>query len=225
MKALKITLVGLLLFCLSTGYSQNSKKDTATVRLSEKNALIEPDELSKLETIRKGVNTKLEQFKLNEESKKIFKNTKVVYKAAIYNTTLSIPVARFNFIKDDTNKSGNIQMFNSIGAGFGMSWGKMTDCRDANGNLESSDFANSFSLHLGCLFSTGNEGSNVFAPTVTLGLLDFQLGIGYELGDIDVNQNRAFLTLGYAIPIYKLNKGKYLFHSKGEILNEVYLSE
>ena len=111
-------------------------------------------------------------------------------------------------------------MFNSIGAGFGKSWGTMTDFRDENGDLENSDFANSFSIHGGFLFSAGNE-QNVFAPVLTFGLLDFQLGFGVELGTIQEDQERVFLTLGYAIPLYKLTKGKYLFSKKGRILNEI----
>lgn len=180
-----------------------------------------PENMEKLELIEKQVNTKIAEFSLNEKSKLAFKNKTIKYKATIWNTNFSIPIARFNFTKnDDNNKFGDIQMFNSIGAGFGKSWGTMTDFRDENGDLENSDFANSFSIHGGFLFSAGNE-QNVFAPVLTFGLLDFQLGFGVELGTIQEDQERVFLTLGYAIPLYKLTKGKYLFSKKGRILNEI----
>jgi uncharacterized coiled-coil protein SlyX len=180
-----------------------------------------PEHMEKLELIQKQVNTKIAEFSLNEKSKLAFKNKTIKYKATIWNTNFSIPIARFNFTKnDDNNKFGDIQMFNSIGAGFGKSWGTMTDFRDEKGDLENSDFANSFSIHGGFLFSAGNE-QNVFAPVLTFGVLDFQLGFGVELGTIKADQERVFLTLGYAIPLYKLTKGKYLFSKKGRILNEI----
>jgi hypothetical protein len=180
-----------------------------------------PEQMEKLELIQKQVNTKITEFSLNEKSKLAFKNKTIKYKATIWNTNFSIPIARFNFTKnDDNNKLGDVQMFNSIGAGFGKSWGTMTDLRDEKGDLENSDFANSFSIHGGFLFSAGNE-QNVFAPVLTFGVLDFQLGFGVELGTIKEDQERVFLTLGYAIPLYKLTKGKYLFSKKGRILNEI----
>ena len=167
------------------------------------------------------VRKKYNQFLLNKESKELFKNTKITYEATIFNTNFSIPIARFNFIKDDDSKFGNIQMFNSIGAGFGISYGKMTDYRNEIGELENSEFNNSISFHLGFLFSAGTENDNVFAPTFNIGLMDFQLGYGVELGKIDDNQQRSFLTVGYAIPLYKLKKGKYKFYKKGKIINEI----
>ena len=100
----------------------------------------------------------------------------------------------------------------------------MTDYRDENGELENSDFANTFSVHAGVLFSAGND-NNVFAPVLTLGILDFQLGLGIELGSLSANQKREFLTIGYAIPLYKLIKGKYWFASKSGIVNEVQFDE
>ena len=181
-----------------------------------------PEEITRLETIEREVNTKIAEFNLNEKTKLAFANKTIKYKATIWNTNFTIPIARFNFTKnDDNNKLGEIQLFNSIGAGFGKSWGTMTDYRDATGNLENSDFANSFSIHGGFLFSAGSDDNNVFAPVITFGMLDFQIGFGVELGTIKEDQERVFVTLGYAIPLYKLTKGKYLFVKKGRILNEI----
>jgi hypothetical protein len=181
---------------------------------------ISAENVSKLNKLSREIDAKHEVHLLNEIAKKKFKNTKITYKATILNTNFSIPIARFNFSKNDSLNKGNIQLFNSIGAGFGISWGRMTDYRDENGELENSDFANTFSIHGGILFSAGNN-NNVFAPVLSLGLLDFQLGLGYELGNISKNQKRGFITIGYAIPLYKLTKGKYWFARKSGIVNEI----
>lgn len=178
------------------------------------------ENVAKLNKLSKEIESKYQVHLLNETAKKKFKNTKITYKATILNTNFSIPIARFNFSKNDSINKGNIQLFNSIGAGFGISWGSMTDYRDENGELENSDFANTFSIHGGVLFSAGNN-NNVFAPVLSIGLLDFQLGLGYELGNISENQKRGFITIGYAIPLYKLTKGKYWFMRKSGIVNEV----
>jgi hypothetical protein len=178
------------------------------------------ENVARLGNISREVESKYQEHLLNESAKKKFKNTKITYKATILNTNFSIPIARFNFSKNDSISKGNIQLFNSIGAGFGFSMGSMTDYRDDNGELENSDFANTFSMHVGVLFSAGNN-NNVFAPVLSVGVLDFQLGLGIELGNINANQKRGFLTIGYAIPLYKLTKGKYWFYSKWKIENEI----
>jgi hypothetical protein len=62
------------------------------------------------------------------------------------------------------------------------------------------------------LFSAGGDeegAKNVFAPTINLSVLDFQIGVGRELGDISEGQQRTFFTLSYAIPLYKLIKKSY----------------
>lgn len=178
------------------------------------------ENVDNLNNLSQDIESKYQVHLLNDLAKKKFKNTKITYKATILNTNFSIPIARFNFSKNDSINKGNIQLFNSIGAGFGVSWGSMTDYRDENGELENSDFANTFSIHGGVLFSAGNN-NNVFAPVLSIGLLDFQLGLGYELGNISENQRRGFVTIGYAIPLYKLTKGKYWFIKKSGIVNEV----
>lgn len=188
---------------------------------TEITSLIGNTEQPDLSSTASQVQKKYNQHILNKESKELFKNSKITYEATIFNTNFSIPIARFNFIGDDESKLGNIQMFNSIGAGFGISMGKMTDYRNEIGELENSEFNNSLSFHLGFLFSAGTENDNVFAPVFNVGLMDFQLGFGVELGKIEGTQKRGFLTVGYAIPLYKLKKGKYKFFKKGKIINEI----
>ena len=178
------------------------------------------EDVENLNNLSQDIESKYQVHLLNDLAKKKFKNTKITYKATILNTNFSIPIVRFNFSKNDSINKGNIQLFNSIGAGFGVSWGSMTDYRDENGELENSDFTNTFSIHGGVLFSAGNN-NNIFAPVLSIGLLDFQLVLGYELGNISENQRRGFVTIGYAIPLYKLTKGKYWFIKKSGIVNEV----
>ena len=77
---------------------------------------------------KKDVNDKYKLLVINEHSKKAFANTKMIYKARILNTNFTVPVARFNFNNED-NKEGNVILFNSIGAGFGVSWGRLEEIR------------------------------------------------------------------------------------------------
>lgn len=145
------------------------------------------------------------------------------YKATIWNTNFSIPLARFNFTKDSQNKRGDLILFNSIGAGFGISWGELAETRDSNGNLINQDFVNTIGIHLGFLFSagTGDDTKNVFAPTINISILDFQLGLGYELGNLSENQKPVFLTLSYAIPLYKLKKGGFWIWKNSEPIDNI----
>lgn len=158
----------------------------------------------------------LENFSNDNLFNKSFTNYAVAgktvnYKATIWNTNFSIPLARFNFTKDDKQKTGDLLLFNSIGAGFGLSGGELSETRDSQGNLINQDFFNTFGVHLGFLFSagTGEDTKNVFAPTLNISVLDFQIGVGYELGTLSENQRPTFLTLSYAIPLYKVKKGGF----------------
>lgn len=138
------------------------------------------------------------------------------YKATILNTNFSIPLARFNFSSGEDSKKGNILLFNSIGAGFGISWGEMTEIKDDSNKVLNQSFKNTFAIHAGVLFSagTGEEDKNVFAPIINFSALDFQLGLGYELGTISEHQKRPFVTVSYSIPLYKLtNTGFYIWKS------------
>lgn len=148
-------------------------------------------------------------------------STTFKYKVKLLNTNFTIPLARFNFVRDNTNsRKGEILLFNSIGAGVGVSWGEIEKTTDATGATINTDFTNTVGVHFGVLFSSGKDGTeqkNIFAPTLALSLLDFQLGIGYELGTTLDIQKKGFVSLAYAIPLSKLVKGKfYIFRaSKG----------
>lgn len=148
------------------------------------------------------------------------------YKVTILNTNFTIPLARFNFVTDNSNlKKGEIILFNSVGAGIGISLGEIEKTTDATGTTINTDFTNTFGIHLGVLFSSGKDGSeqkNIFAPTLSLSILDFQLGFGYELGTTIETQKKGFITLAYAIPLSKLVKGKYYVFKASKGYNSKY---
>lgn len=134
------------------------------------------------------------------------------YKIKMLNTNFTVPLARFNFDNQSDLKLGEIVLFNSVGAGIGVSWGEMEKTTDATGATINTDFTNTFGIHLGVLFSSGKDGNeqkNIFAPTLSVSLLDFQIGLGYEMGSVTENQRKGFVTIAYAIPLSKLLKGKY----------------
>ena len=147
-------------------------------------------------------------------SAEVFKNKTTYTNATILTTNFNIPVARFNIVKHDnrTDAIGNINLFTSIGAGVGVNWGEKKTIYDSNGDIVNEDFKNYFGLNAGFLFSaqTGDDKKNVFAPTVNLTALDFQIGAGYELGSLESGQSNFFLTFSYAIPLYKLTKTGFL---------------
>ena len=204
-------------------YSVNEQK--SNVIFSDRNLdVTSPDVKTELKKTKKGIIDKYERYVVTEESKLAFKNSKITYRATIFNTYFTVPIARFNQVKNDDSKDGNIQLFNSVGAGMSIKGGRITDIRDSNGELIDSEFNNTFGVSLGVIFSAGStngEDTNVFAPVLALDLLDFQIGYGIELGTRETNQKKGFFTIAYAIPLYKLFKGKYRVWKKGAIINDV----
>ena len=143
--------------------------------------------------------------------KDALKNTTLIYQTSIWSTNFSIPLVRFNFVKGDENKQGDILLFNSIGAGIGWYKGRLERTRDNVGEIVNEEFSNSVGINLGFLFSagTGEDTKNVFAPVLNFCALDMQIGFGAELGTRSPNQKKEFITLSYAIPMYKLFKKGY----------------
>jgi hypothetical protein len=155
--------------------------------------------------------------------KAALKNTTLTYGTQILSTNFSIPLVRFNFVTDDDTKQGDILLFTSIGAGVGYYWGQLERTRDNTGEVINEDFRNRFGINLGFLFSagTGEDTKNVFAPVLNLAVLDFQIGLGIELGTRSPNQKREFITLSYAIPIYKLFKKSYKIYAMDKLPGEM----
>lgn len=155
---------------------------------------------------------KINEFKAEKEA---LKNTTLTYGAQVLSTNFTIPIARFNFVKNDTQKQGDILLFTSIGAGVGYYWGQLERTRDNTGEIINEEFRNRLGVNLGFLFSagTGEDTKNVFAPVINFAVLDFQIGVGVELGTRSINQKKEFLTISYAIPIYKLFKKGYKLYA------------
>jgi hypothetical protein len=157
------------------------------------------------------VQTQIDLLEKKEQEKVLLANTVKYYRAHILNTNFAIPFARFDFKKkedDSKTLTGDLTLFNSIGAGCGYSWGELKVTRNNEGEVIEQDFSNTFGINLGILFSagTGDDTNNVFAPVINASVLDFQIGFGYELGTVSDNHKRTFLTLSYAIPLYKLKR-------------------
>lgn len=187
---------------------------------------LSPDVRISLQKDRKKVLDKKAQHLSSEDSKNAFKNSRITYRATILNTHFTIPIVRFNQIKGNSSKDGNVTLFNSIGAGVSYSGGRLIDIRDSNGEIIDTKFNNTFGVSVGFLFSAGSnddegQDDNVFAPMISLNLLDFQLGFGVELGTRTEDQRRGFFTIAYSIPLYKLTGSKFRIIKKGKIINDV----
>lgn len=139
------------------------------------------------------------------------------YKAQVLSTNFTIPIIRFNVIDKKSNgapddRKGSVSFFNSIGAGIGYYWGRITEVTDKDGKVISSEMDNTFGIQAGFLFaanSSGSNNTNIFALTAGISVLNFQLGYGYEFGTIGVNDKRGFMTLAYGIPVSKLIRGGF----------------
>lgn len=176
-----------------------------TLKLPSKIAPVVPEPPTEQENVNPGL------FEKQPKSSKYFYSVKMV------STNFTIPVARFNMAKEESNgnKIGDLTLFNSIGAGIGYSWGELEITTDENSEVIDREFVNNIGISGGILFSagSGSEAKNIFAPTLTVSTLDIQFGVGYELGTIVDNQSRFFFTVAYAIPLSKLIKGKYYIKS------------
>lgn len=207
-------------------YDILEKKKTSTLLpLGDISVLNDKDQLS-LNNNRQNILSKYIFQKQSVEGKALFANTKVEYKAHIWNTNFTIPIVRFNVVNDSigTDREGDVALFNSIGAGLSYSMGRITEIRDANGEIIDTKFENTFGASLGVLFSASStEGANrnVFAPAFSLNVLDIQFGYGIELGTRSPGQERGFFTVAYAIPLYKLFKGNYRVARKSKPIVDV----
>jgi hypothetical protein len=148
----------------------------------------------------------------------------------------NVPIVRYNISSLNTKESelGNLEYFNSIGAGVSLSYGKVNfKSKDGKGLNDSTlgddveiSMKNEFGISLGVLFSKNDSigGSRViFAPTISLQILDFQVGYGYELGSAKTSTRRSFFTVTYGIPLTKLSlAGSYLFGERKKTRNSNY---
>jgi len=158
--------------------------------------------------------------KTNGDTTNSYSATISVQKAFVLNTNFCLPIARFNFYDHITdNSTGRLLLFNSLGAGISINYGSV-EITNAGTNNDEAKFYNFIGLQFGILFSGDVSKANstfTFAPTVSLEILDFQIGYGYELGKTSDYESRHFMIVSYGIPIQKLvKKGMYIFHAYGQ---------
>ena len=165
-------------------------------------------------TKQKNLNAKRSIYDLPNE--KLLPSSTLEFNATAITTNFTIPLLRFNRLNAATraleDRIGNVSFFNSVGAGVCLSIGTLKVVTDAESRIIDREMINTIGLQLGFLFSSNTSqgtSQNVFAPTLSLSLLNLQLGVGYELGKRGLNEEKAFLTVAYGIPIAKLIRGGF----------------
>lgn len=142
-------------------------------------------------------------------------NTYTELKSTVLTSNFTVPVVRFNFLDKNQSaerKEGNVSLFNSIGAGININRGRLTTVTDNANEEVSNEFKNIVGGQFGVLFSSNaasSNGSNIFALTFGVTLLNFQVGYGIELGTLAANEKRGFMTIAYGIPLSSLVKGAF----------------
>jgi hypothetical protein len=132
--------------------------------------------------------------------------------AWLMSSNFTIPTVQFvpysaSALKTKDGK-GSVSFFNSIGAGISFSKADFT-LLASKGDTNGVDIKNHVGFQLGFIFSksTGQPNDvNRFALYSGFNVLDFQLGIGTELGDIGKDFKRAFYSISYSIPLSKFSK-------------------
>ena len=139
-----------------------------------------------------------------------FAGQKIKEKAWVLTSNFALPAIRFNRYDDDLkkNSSGQLELFNSVGAGLSFLYGDIFEIKEKSEEPLSTDFSNIIGLNIGLLFSKSNTegelGDNVFALIGGVSVLDIQISYEREFGDREKGIKRGFVTIGYAIPLFKL---------------------
>ena len=149
------------------------------------------------------------------------KSSTLEYKATAITTNFTVPLLRFNRL-DATGRAiegrmGNVAFFNSIGAGIGISGGTLKIVTDDQSRIIDREMINTLGFQLGFIFSANSSAGtnqNVFAPTIGITILNFQIGYGYELGNRGQNVHKGFYTLAYGIPVSKLIRGGFYVYRR-----------
>jgi hypothetical protein len=138
-----------------------------------------------------------------------------IFKATALSTNFIVPLVRFNPVTDAgaaNNQKGNVSFFSSVGAGLSLNAGRLSLTTDEKGNIINREMDNTIGVQLGVLLAAntgGQNNANIFAPTISVSILNFQLGLGYELGNVPVTESRHFYTLAYGIPFSKFTRGGF----------------
>ncbi|MFD1770417.1 hypothetical protein [Sphingobacterium suaedae] len=129
-----------------------------------------------------------------------------VYNVNAWNTNFTIPSIRVNFKGNDAGNNANVVAFNSVGAGISFGKGRLVVSTDKSKQVIASKYKNTFSVQTGVLFaissnSSDGESSNVFAPVLGFNVLNFNVSLGYELGNKSYQQKPIFLAISYNLAI------------------------
>lgn len=147
------------------------------------------------------------------------------YNAEVVSTNFTIPLLRVNWVDKNssgapTDRKANVSLFNSVGAGIGYYWGRLKTTTDSGGQIINSEMDNKIGFQTGFLFAANGNAStntNIFAWTLGVSFLNFNVGYGYEFGSIGANEKRGFLTVAYGIPISKLIQGGFYVTKKTDL--------
>jgi hypothetical protein len=151
------------------------------------------------------------------------------FRATVLSTNFTVPLVRVNFLERTPSNPTSLvstSFLNSAGAGINISRGEIDQTIDGNNNVASTSYYNDWGFQVGFLFAansssgtsttttgsattTATPSNSVFAIAAGFSILNFQLGVGYELGTLAAAQKRGFLAISYAIPISSLIKGGY----------------
>lgn len=128
------------------------------------------------------------------------------YAVSILTTSFVVPAIRFNFQDNNSNRKGTVSAFSTIGAGVAWNAGRLTYVTDHTSQVINADFRNTIGFQIGVLFSASSDSTqkNVFAPTVGINVLNFNIGFGYELGDLAAGDKPGFITIAYNISLANL---------------------
>lgn len=156
----------------------------------------------------------LDSTKLNDQDSLATK------KVMLISTNFNVPMVQYVPLITSTTKKGDVSFFNAVGAGIGFSIADIESARDKDGKVINTDVKNIIGVQSGFLFSSNaaKEGSNnQFAWTMSLVILDFQIGYGHQFGSIIDNQQRNFMNFSYSIPLSKLSKaGSFILRYKNK---------
>ncbi len=123
----------------------------------------------------------------------------------------AVRINRFEKGQESNNSRVSLDFLSSIGVGLNISRGQIQ---------EDGYYKSHFGLQVGCLLSksdkaaTDNNSVVTFAPTISLSVLDFQFGWGYDFGNVSSPVKRGFLSLAYGIPLQKLSPKSSILRAK-----------
>lgn len=149
----------------------------------------------------------------SQEKDTLVKEKKIAW---LLSSNFNLPTVQFTpFTEKSVKRSstlGSVSFFNSLGAGISLSkaeFNLLSSKKDTTGI----DIKNHFGIQAGFLFSrSSGETKEIsrFAVYTGISILDFQIGIGREFGDIGTDLNKTFYTISYSIPMNKFLKNTTL---------------